>query len=200
MKSLEEIYGIAQKSASRVGGLLSDQYQQGKPYRDTILGLLNGDTAPFNETFNTPRPASTREALEIALGFSPMMLGTTKAANVYSQLAATNRQTVPKVPVSNVFKNSYGEVPSQARQLIDSYMDAGRVTDIPYAKVDISKIVPTQRNVNIDNLKRVSKVKNPSDDIVAVQSGGKVYLIDGHHRVANSLLNKETEVLMRLLP
>ena len=68
-----------------------------------------------------------------------------------------------------------------------------------YEDVPISAIYPTQKNVNINNLKDVSKAKNIKDDVIVVEDGGKFYLLDGHHRTVNNILNEQKNIKARVI-
>jgi hypothetical protein len=67
-------------------GLLSDikelakkQYAQGAPYRAAVGGLLSGDVAPMAGLLNQKtfvNPMSTQEAMDMAMNYGPMALGT----------------------------------------------------------------------------------------------------------------------------
>lgn len=122
----------------------------------------------------------------------------TKKQN-YKTLEMSNRSTLPKIPVQNVFKNGLGEINSQNRESIDKIIELQKVNDLPILQIDIEKIVPTQKNVNIENIKKVDGIESDDDPILAIEQNGKYYLIDGHHRVSSAILNGETSVNMRVL-
>jgi len=133
------------------------------------------------------------------LPFVPSLGGITKDISIYKNLENLNKSTAPKIPVNNIFKNDYKTIPSESRKLIDNIIDLGKEKDLPIESVDISKIVPTQKNVNISNMKDVSNIKNPKDEILAVKNNENYYIVDGHHRIANEILNNKENVNMRVL-
>jgi hypothetical protein len=133
------------------------------------------------------------------LPFVPSLGGMVKDISIYKNLENLNKSTAPKIPVNNIFKNDYKIIPSESRKLIDNIIDLGKEKDLPIESVDISKIVPTQKNVNISNMKDVSNIKNPKDEILAVKNNENYYIVDGHHRIANEILNNKENVNMRVL-
>jgi len=126
------------------------------------------------------------------------LLGTTaKNKNVYSLLEQQNKATTPKIPTGNIFQNEAIQLPSSKRKTIDEIIGKGKESSLPSEYVDVSQIVPTQKNVTIPNLKSVKNV--PTDEAIAVKDNGMYYLIDGHHRVANQILNNNNNVKIRVL-
>jgi hypothetical protein len=126
------------------------------------------------------------------------LLGTTaKNKNVYSLLEQQNKTTTPKIPTGNIFQNEAIQLPSSKRKTIDEIIGKGKESSLPSEYVDVSQIVPTQKNVTIPNLKSVKNV--PTDEAIAVKDNGMYYLIDGHHRVANQILNNNNNVKIRVL-
>jgi hypothetical protein len=131
------------------------------------------------------------ETLKGLLGNTP------KNKNVYSLLEQQNKSTTPKIPTSNIFQNEAIQLPSSKRKTIDEIIGKGKESSLPSEYVDVSQIVPTQKNVTIPNLKSVKNV--PTDEAIAVKDNGMYYLIDGHHRVANQILNNNNNVKIRVL-
>ena len=126
------------------------------------------------------------------------LLGTTaKNKNVYSLLEQQNKATTPKIPTGNIFQNEAIQLPSSKRKTIDEIIGKGKESSLPSEYVDVSQIVPTQKNVTIPNLKSVKNV--PTDEAIAVKDNGMYYLIDGHHRIANQILNNNNNVKIRVL-
>ena len=120
-----------------------------------------------------------------------------KPKNVYSLLEKQNKFTAPKVPTNSIFQNEYVAFPSNKRKTIDEIIGKGNESKLPTEYIDASQIVPTQKNVTIPNLKKVKDV--PTDEAIAVKDNGMYYLIDGHHRVANQLLNNNTNIKLKVL-
>lgn len=56
-------------------GLFEEQFKKGEPYRETIRGLLRGDTSGFNK-LNAPTPVNPNEAVDVAMSFAPLGITT----------------------------------------------------------------------------------------------------------------------------
>jgi hypothetical protein len=117
-------------------------------------------------------------------------------ATAYKQLQEANKSTYPKIPVANVFKNPQGKLPEGKIKSFDDIIE--KQLDLPIKEIDINAIVPTQKNINFDNLKSVKNVKDAKDSILAVMHEGKYYLIDGHHRVANDILKNKDKIAVKV--
>jgi hypothetical protein len=117
-------------------------------------------------------------------------------SNIYGGLQEANKSTFPKIPVGNVFKNPQGKLPEGKIKSFDDVMEME--ASLPTKEIDINAIVPTQRNINFENLKKVKNVKDAKDAILAVENDGKYYLIDGHHRVANDILRNKDKINVKV--
>ena len=106
---------------------------------------------------------------------------------IIKELEASNKSTVPKIPTGNVFNNSLGEIPLDTRLKADNYFSG---TNQPQ-QINISDIVPTQKNITLNNLKGVNNIDDP---VNAVMMNGKYYLTDGHHRASLANLNNEKSI------
>jgi hypothetical protein len=58
----------------------------------------------------------------------------------------------------------------------------------PIETIDIEDIIPTQKTVNINNLKSTKNVDNNTGAYL-LKHNGKYYVLDGHHRISNRILN-----------
>jgi hypothetical protein len=116
--------------------------------------------------------------------------------DIYKHLKEENNSTYPKIPVQNVFHHPQGKLPESVSKSYESAMENEK--SLPYEDIDTRKIIPTQRNVNAENLKHVKNVKDAKESILAVEHEGKYYLMDGHHRVANHILNDGTTIKARI--
>ena len=117
------------------------------------------------------------------------------------ELENENRTTAPKVPIKNVFKNDVENLSREQRSNADAFIDAGREKELPTVKVNILNIIPTQKNLTIPNLEKVSKIKDNSeieDQILLIKNGSKYYVVDGHHRIANEILNGNSSIDARV--
>lgn len=114
-------------------------------------------------------------------------------------LEAENKSTLPKIPTEKVFKNKVEIVPKELRQKIDDIINKDEVDKLPIEEISIDDIIPTQKNITTTNLKKVKGIKDAEDEIIAVEDDGKYYVIDGHHRISNDILDGEKSVAMSVL-
>ena len=110
------------------------------------------------------------------------------------QLESENKSTLPKIPTKNVFNNNVEVLPRDVVSKADKYMEEGESSKLPLEKIDVSKIVPTQKNLTVDNLKNTESVKSSKEDITLFKEGDKYYVLDGHHRIANEILKGNGEI------
>ena len=114
------------------------------------------------------------------------------------ELAEKNPSTTPKVPVNNVFLNDRGAIPKD-KKVFD--IEDSEILKLPLLDIDVTKIIPTQKTISINNLKDVSKAKDiPSiDEVLLIEDNGMFYVMDGHHRIANKILNADKFVSARVV-
>jgi len=105
------------------------------------------------------------------------------------QLESENKSTLPKVPSGNVFLNPIDELDYAVRLKVD---DAFESDSVERKQVDISDIIPTQKNITIHNLKSTSKYMD--EPVNLVLKDNKYYVMDGHHRIANSILSGNSSI------
>ena len=72
MATLDDLKNLANALKNGV----SEQYKQGAPYRNALAQALQGNLQPADVLFNTPQPVNDQQAVDVAMGFSPMALGT----------------------------------------------------------------------------------------------------------------------------
>ncbi len=104
------------------------------------------------------------------------------------QLETENKKTFPKVPVKNVFSNDTEQPPREQRLKADKHIDDGTIATLPKQEIDVKDIVPTQKNLTIGNLEKTKDVKDSKEEIILLKHEGKFYILDGHHRIANDIL------------
>lgn len=102
------------------------------------------------------------------------------------QLGKENKSTYPKIPTERVFTNPVSQPVDRA--------SVDEATDLPIESVKVSEIIPTQKNLTIDNLENTKDVQNPDEPIVLIKEDGKYYVKDGHHRIANAILDGNSEI------
>lgn len=187
-----------------VGGLLGIDMQYDQPALVALGGLLSGDISTakdvtrmrinnaienlkggydkeYKQRFPNPQPF---DPISSGAGF----LGTIGTYKSIPQLVLENKSTVPKIPVKNVFNNDIGAVDTSVRMKADDAFANNTSTTMSVNPLDI---VPTQRTVNVDNIKRVSGVKELPE---LIQIGDKFYISDGHHRIAKAILDGSTSL------
>jgi hypothetical protein len=182
-----------------MAGLL-EYTKNGQVTEPPLYRFMRGNVQSFLNSIPDPSKMTPEEQLNLGLNANPVMglLGTVaKNKNVYSLLEQQNKSTTPKIPTGNIFQNEAIQLPSSKRKTIDEIIGKGKESSLPSEYVDVSQIVPTQKNVTIPNLKSVKNV--PTDEAIAVKDNGMYYLIDGHHRVANQILNNNNNVKIRVL-
>jgi muramidase (phage lysozyme) len=106
------------------------------------------------------------------------------------QLEVENKSTYPKIPVKNVFSSDTGALPLTIIEESDKAFSE-KPESIVTQKINVADIVPTQKNININNLKTV-KGKGGLPELTEYK--GKYYINDGHHRIANDILNGKQTV------
>jgi hypothetical protein len=104
---------------------------------------------------------------------------------IFKKLKDDNKLTYPKIPTNKIFKNDYKSF-------------GVNITDESKYKeetVNVSKIIPTQKNVTIDNLKKVINVTELPE---LFKEGNEYYVIDGHHRISMVILNGKDEITAKV--
>lgn len=69
----------------KLAGALKGQWEQGKPYRDAAVGLFQGNSQPIRQLLNQKsqvNPMTPETAMNIALDWGPMALGTITAKSL----------------------------------------------------------------------------------------------------------------------
>lgn len=178
-----------------IGAGVQDEYSPGQTAVATTIGA--GVGAGFVQGAKAAGRGISKVIKE-GEGEMAKMAGGGTPPNIYQQLTEANRATAPKIPVGKIFKHDIQVVPSDQRKAIDAIIEADTIEDLPYESIEVDKIVPTQRNVTIPNLEKVQGVTDAEDDIIAVEKDGLYYLIDGHHRVSNEILNNSDNVDIRV--
>ncbi|MVX36321.1 LPD38 domain-containing protein, partial [Myroides sp. LoEW2-1] len=107
----------------------------------------------------------------------------------YKKLASENKYTQPKVPTQNIFFNDVEVLNRETENVVGKLVDEGKNSFVQ--SIDVVNIIPTQKNVNINNLKEVQDVRERP---LLFKQGDKYYVIDGHHRISNEILAGEKKV------
>lgn len=162
---------------------------------------------PIDETGKTKSIFATKEVVEEVAEEIPGVkiasktdLTTTKKIDA---LVKADPKNGDRIPVAKIFKNERFDVLAEKASKrftdIDDHIDETiGFENLATKKVKISDIVPTQKIVTKENLKRVidlDELKLPGEDrIRAYEIDGKLFLRDGHHRVATSILEGKTSI------
>lgn len=119
-------------------------------------------------------------------------------ATSLDKLKEENRSTLPKVRTGKVFENDVESLSHAERVLVDDIIDNNKIKDLPIETVSISDIVPTQRNITIGNLSdTIGAALDNDDEAILFKKGGRYYILDGHHRIANRILEGDKTVDVR---
>lgn len=146
------------------------------------------ENLPAEETINTPVAASQ----EINQPISEPEAARTAPIEpkTIEQLGQENKSTYPKVPTDRVFSSPVSQPVDKVS--VDEAIE-GEVS-LPVERVKTSDVIPTQKNLTIDNLEATKDVESPDEPIILIKEDGKYYVKDGHHRIANAILNGEGEI------
>lgn len=112
--------------------------------------------------------------------------------NIFKQLERDNYRTLPKVPTKNVFFHDIADI-TKIRANADVYFKDDKFKTLPLEWIDVHDIVPTQKNLTINNLKDTQNV-DPETGAYLMKYNNKYYILDGHHRIANAILKQEPKI------
>jgi len=105
-----------------------------------------------------------------------------------SVLKDNNKSTWPKIPTDNVFTNKKGKIPFKESMVYDELIESEQGT---IQNVLIDDIIPTQNNLNAYNIEEVKDIDlKPELSLY----NGKYYVVDGHHRIANAIIDGENNI------
>ncbi len=97
-----------------------------------------------------------------------------------------------KIPVSKIFlndnlhANGYNQ---EMMKVIDVWEDDKTFQQNPIEWVEVTRIVPTQKFVSKDNIEDVKGIGiGDSTGAYLVEYEEMYYIIDGHHRIANQII------------
>jgi len=112
------------------------------------------------------------------------------------QLEEENKSTFPKIPTGKVFLNEPSQPSPEARKRADDVIEAETEADLESETISVKDIIPTQKNLTESNLRETADVSTTEEPIIVTEQEGKFYVIDGHHRLANTILsgNQNAEV------
>ena len=108
--------------------------------------------------------------------------------DIFKKLEEENKYTLPKVPTNKVFKNDVEILAREQTNKSSKYFDDDSYKSLPIERININKIIPTQKNLNIDNLKAVKNISIDTEAFLHYYND-QYYILDGHHRIAINILN-----------
>lgn len=102
-----------------------------------------------------------------------------------------------KIPVGDIFFNDNrhslsGGYDSRLAALMDVDLTEDEFNNLPVVYLPADKLIPTQKFVKKDNLIRVSKHGKGNPHVI--QIGSEYFILDGHHRSADRILNGESKI------
>lgn len=114
---------------------------------------------------------------------------------VINQLRAN--KYFPKIPTSDVFFHEPANLLTPemrtAFQGAYDFIQKDEFEKLPNEPVDVTKIFPTQKFLSFTNLEK-AKPKHETGAYL-VKYNGDYYILDGHHRIANDILDGETHII-----
>jgi hypothetical protein len=110
-------------------------------------------------------------------------------------LKLANKSTYPKIPTDKIFFNEVPDIETILKITKNAFEDIEKRNSKGFKKetVNVKLIVPTQLNVAVDNLKSTDKV-DVNTNAELVKYNQFYFIIDGHHRISNAILNGLDEI------
>ena len=104
---------------------------------------------------------------------------------IYKNLEANNKSTFPKIRSEKVFFNNVAD--SSYLRKFTKNASSVEMETLPIKRVDVNYIIPTQKNLNANNLESTKDV-GENTEAHLLKHGKYYYILDGHHRIANEIL------------
>lgn len=121
-----------------------------------------------------------------------------EGGDAFSKLKEENKATWPKIRVEKIYKNENasrsGELDMATKMLADDYLEDDKFKELDEVSVDPKDIYPTQRNLTASNLEAVSDISRETGAF-GIKKDGKVFILDGHHRVAVNILRGDNPII-----
>jgi hypothetical protein len=140
-----------------------------------------------------PQAEPTKEAPK-----EPVSESELKKKKTIKQLESENKTTLPKVRSEKVFLNESTPLNREETKGVDKVIKDEAESSLPIESISVEQIIPTQKNLTIPNLEKTKGVTNSKEEILLVEKDGKFYVIDGHHRIANQILNGDKTISARV--
>jgi len=124
------------------------------------------------------------------------LLRETLRETLRDNLKTDNKLTLPKIPTNKIYKNPIGNISNYYR--VVNKIDFDDLSAMSKEKVNVEDIFPTQINLNINNLKSTENISRETEAVLLAVDG-KYYVLDGHHRIANRILNGDSKIFARVV-
>lgn len=119
-----------------------------------------------------------------------------KIQQIYNEVV--NDYKSQKIPVGNIFYHDNihsGGYNSEILSHIDIFTTDEEFRTNPVVNIPVNKIVPTQTFINRNNLNAVKdNLKANNTGAYLVSYNGLYYVVDGHHRIANRIINGDATI------
>jgi hypothetical protein len=104
-----------------------------------------------------------------------------------------------KIPVGDIFPNNNihggNDGPNwELSNKIDVHTSDAEFEKNPINTVSINDIIPTQKFITKTNLDKVKKSEEKSTGAYLAKYDNKYFVIDGHHRIANKIMNGDNQI------
>jgi hypothetical protein len=153
---------------------------------------INKMIAASQSNKQTPTEPTTQPSKE------PVSESELNRPKTIKELESENKTTAPKVRSEKVFLNKVTPLNREGTKGVDKVIKEGAESSLPIESVSVEKIIPTQKNLTIQNLEETKDVVDSSDEVLLVERDGMFYVIDGHHRIANRILEGNASIDARV--
>ncbi len=102
------------------------------------------------------------------------------------EIEKENKMSLPKININTIYNNPILTIPKYNE------------INATYGKVDIKDIYPTQKFLNINNLKDTKDLDRYTNAFL-IKINDKYLIQDGHHRIANRILNGDSYIFANII-
>lgn len=167
-----------------------------------VVGAGTGILADLLNMHNNPEERTALNAALLGANFIPA----NKIGGLLGMISDAAKKAAPKIEwngqtkkfTSDVFKNKSVTMPKDVNKFADKAVDSGAFSKAPTVEVDVNAIVPTQKFISKSNMDKVSRATTDTGAEL-VKVGDKYYVVDGHHRIANSLFNGSDKINAKVI-
>ena len=115
------------------------------------------------------------------------------AVNYLQKFIESHKSTLPDIKVKEVFVNPIFNITEQRNRINLELFEHH-----PLLTVQTADIIPTQTKLYIGSLKMTTGIGNETGAYL-LSTGGKYYILDGHHRIANRILQGYSTISAHVL-